>query len=99
MGIRHIALFSWRDDVTQAQVAEVEALLAGLPGTVPALRSYAFGPDLGLGEGRHDFAVVADLDDEAGFAAYRDHPAHQAALKVIRPMLAGRAAVQFRLPA
>ncbi|MEV2277508.1 Dabb family protein [Nocardiopsis sp. NPDC049922] len=95
MGIRHIALFRWRDDVTPAGVAQVEKLLGELPGVIPELRAYAFGPDAGISEGTYDFAVVADVDDEAGFAAYRDHPAHQAALAVIRPMLADRAAIQY----
>ncbi|MFI6574268.1 Dabb family protein [Nocardiopsis sp. NPDC050513] len=95
MGIRHIALFRWRDDVTPAGVARVEELLGELPGAIPELRAYAFGPDAGISEGAYDFAVVADVDDEAGFVAYRDHPAHQAALAVIRTMLADRAAIQY----
>ncbi|WP_067967305.1 Dabb family protein [Nocardiopsis trehalosi] len=97
MALRHIALFRWADGTTPAQVAEVEAALAPLPARVPGLRAYAFGPDLGIGPGTYDFAVVADLDDADGFAAYRDHPDHQAALAVILPLLADRAAVQFRI--
>lgn len=98
MTLRHIALFRWQDGVDDAQVAEVERLLGALPGVVPELRSYTFGRDAGLSEGAFDFAVVADVDDEEGFAAYRDHPDHQAALAVIRPLLADRAALQYRLP-
>lgn len=98
MALRHIALFRWKGDVTDAQVAEVERLLGVLPDAVPELRSYAFGRDAGISEGAFDFAVVADVDDEGGFVAYRDHPDHQAALAVIRPLLADRAALQYPLP-
>lgn len=98
MTLRHIALFRWKDDVTDARVAEVERLLGALPDAVPELRSYTFGRDAGVSEGAFDFAVVADVDDEDGFAAYRDHPDHQAALAVIRPLLADRAALQYPLP-
>ncbi|WP_026118143.1 Dabb family protein [Nocardiopsis salina] len=98
MTLRHIALFRWQDGVDDARIAEVERLLGALPGVVPELRSYSFGRDAGVSEGAFDFAVVADVDDEAGFAAYRDHPDHQAALAVIRPLLADRAALQYRLP-
>lgn len=98
MTLRHIALFRWKGDVTDAQIAEVEGLLGALPGAVPELRSYTFGRDAGISEGAFDFAVVADVDDEAGFVAYRDHPDHQAALAVIRPLLADRAALQYPLP-
>lgn len=95
MGIRHVALFRWAESTTPEQVADIERRLAGLPGSIPQLRAYAFGADLGIGSGNFDFAVVADVDDEAGFVAYRDHPAHQEVLGVLRPLLAERAAVQF----
>ncbi|MBE3002072.1 Dabb family protein [Nocardiopsis sp. HNM0947] len=98
MTLRHIALFRWQDGVDDAQIAEVERLLGALPAAVPELRSYSFGRDAGVSEGAFDFAVVADVDDEAGFVAYRDHPDHQAALAVIRPLLADRAAIQYPLP-
>lgn len=97
MTLRHIALFRWKDEVTEAQIAEVEGLLGALPDAVPELRSYTFGRDAGISEGAFDFAVVADVDDEAGFVAYRDHPDHQAALVVMRPLLADRAALQYPL--
>ncbi|MDA0562734.1 Dabb family protein [Streptomonospora sp. S1-112] len=99
MTLRHIALFKWAEGVTPDQVAEVGRLLAPLPDAITQLRAYAFGPDAGISEGAYDFAVVADVDDEEGFIAYRDHPEHQAALAVIRPLLADRAAVQFRVDA
>ncbi|MBV2365816.1 Dabb family protein [Streptomonospora nanhaiensis] len=99
MRLRHIALFKWAEGVTPDQVAEVERVLAPLPAAIPQLRAYAFGPDARISEGAYDFAVVADVDDEDGFAAYRDHPEHQAALAVIRPLLADRAAVQIRVDA
>ncbi|MFW5416852.1 Dabb family protein [Nocardiopsis sp. CNT-189] len=98
MAIRHIALFSWNSEATPERVAEIEGALSRLPGLIPALRGYSFGPDLGISEGNFDFAVVADVDDADGFAAYRDHPDHQAVLGLVKPLLAARAAVQFVLP-
>ncbi|PSK89128.1 stress responsive alpha/beta barrel protein [Murinocardiopsis flavida] len=98
MGIRHIALFRWADGVTEDQVAGVAAALSVLPAAVPQLQAYAFGPDVGISEGAYDFGVVADVADPEGFAGYRDHPEHQKALGVILPLLADRAAIQFRLP-
>ncbi|SIO87273.1 Dabb family protein [Nocardiopsis sp. JB363] len=97
MALRHIALFRWQDGTTPEQVARVEEALGALPGVISALDAYAFGPDLGIGPGTFDFAVVADVADESAFVAYRDHPEHQAALSVIGPLLADRAAVQFQV--
>ncbi|MBR8745015.1 Dabb family protein [Nocardiopsis sp. MG754419] len=97
MALRHIALFRWQDGTTPEQVARVEEVLGALPGAISALDAYAFGPDLGIGPDTFDFAVVADVADQAAFVAYRDHPEHQAALAIIRPLLTERAAVQFEL--
>jgi hypothetical protein len=94
--IRHVAVFRWLEGTTADQVAAVTAGLAGLPAEVPSIRAYAHGPDLQLGEGRWDYAVVAEFDDAAGYQAYVDHPAHQAvANERIAPIRADRAHVQL----
>ncbi|MGI5267527.1 Dabb family protein [Nonomuraea sp. CA-218870] len=94
--IRHVVLFTWSPEATEEQKAAVAAELSALPGQIPQIRSYAFGPDAGINTGNHDFAVVADFDDEDAYTAYRDHPAHQAVIADhIRPILASRAAVQY----
>lgn len=94
--LRHVALFTWAPGATDAEIAAVTEGLTALPGQIPEIRDYRVGADLGLGEGNHDFAVVADFDSVAGFHAYRDHPAHRAVLETrIRPILAARAAVQY----
>ena len=41
--------------------------------------------------------MTADFDDEAGFFAYRDDPAHREVIaRVIAPIVAQRVAVQFK---
>ncbi|HEX4815683.1 MAG TPA: Dabb family protein [Nonomuraea sp.] len=94
--IRHIVLFTWTGDATDEQKAAVAAGLRELPGLIPQLRSYTVGPDAGINQGNHDFAVVADFDSVDDYLAYRDHPRHQAVIaERIRPILATRAAVQL----
>lgn len=94
-GLRHVVLLTLDDG------CDVDALLAALgdlPAQIPALRGYVVGRDAGISEGNATVAVVADLDDEAGFVAYRDHPAHQAVIEThIKPWLVSRTAVQHRL--
>ena len=92
----HVSCLRWAEGVTAAQVGAVSDGLAALPGAVGSLRGYRFGPDAGLAPGNHDFVVVAEFDDEAGYREYAEHPAHLAVLtERIRPILAERAAVQF----
>lgn len=98
MRLRHIALYRWNDAADDAALQRVVDGLASLPARIPELLDYRFGADLALAEGNWDFAVVADVADEAAYAAYRDHPAHQAvAVERIVPLLAARAAVQLRI--
>ena len=68
------------------------------PGQIPEIRDYRFGPDLGINEGNHQYAVVADFDSVDDYLVYRDHPAHLTVIaEAIRPILAARAAVQFAI--
>ena len=96
MTLRHVVVFRWKEGITASEVEAIEEVLDELPGLIPELRSYAHGPDLGLGEGRWDFGIVAEFDDAAAWAAYDQHPAHQRVLlEVVRPHIAERAAVQI----
>ncbi len=94
--LRHVVMFRWTPDTTDEAVAAATATLRALPAQIGAIRSYHVGSDAGLAPGNWDYVVVADLDDVDGYAEYRDHPAHQAAIvSVLRPMIAERAAVQY----
>jgi hypothetical protein len=96
MTVRHVVVFRWKTDVTADEVATVAAALDALPGRIPSLRAYHHGADLALGEGRWDYGIVAECEDEDGWRAYEQHPAHeQVVTEVLRPRIAERAAVQI----
>jgi Stress responsive A/B Barrel Domain len=95
--IRHTVLFKWTTEATDEQRAAVATELAALAPTVPSIRGFVIGADAGLAAGNFDFAATADFDDEAGFFAYRDDPAHREIIaRVIAPITAQRVAVQFK---
>jgi hypothetical protein len=95
--IRHTVLFKWTDGATTEQKQSVAAGLSTLPAIVPSIRALLLGHDAALATGNFDFAVTADFDDEAGFFAYRDDPAHREIItRDILPITAQRVAVQFK---
>lgn len=95
--IRHTVLFKWATATTEEQKQEAYAQVAKLPSLISSVRAFAAGPDAGLNQGNFDFAVTADFDDEAGYLAYRDDPGHRDIVgRFITPILAERAAVQFK---
>jgi hypothetical protein len=94
--IRHTVLFQWAADATREQKQAAATEVAKLPSIVASIRAFASGPDEGFAERNFDFAVTADFDDEAGYFAYRDDPAHREIVqRYITPIAAQRAAVQF----
>ena len=97
-GVRHVVTFAFRPGTTAAEVAAVTERIVALPAAIPEIREYHVGPDLGINEGNHQYAVVADFATEADYLVYRDHPAHVAVItERIRPILESRAAVQYRI--
>ncbi len=95
---RHIALFRFKEDADPVAVAAFGEALAKLPESIPEIRGFAPHPDLGLGDATYDFGLVADFDDEAGWRAYVDHPAHVEFIEAhSKPLLAGIARVQQQI--
>ncbi|MFP4513904.1 MAG: Dabb family protein [Acidimicrobiales bacterium] len=94
--IRHCVIFRFVDDASDEAIAAFEAGLSALPAAIDDIKAYSYGRDLGLRDTNADFAVVADFDDEAGYLAYADHPAHRAVIRDLAdPIVAERDAVQF----
>ena len=95
---RHVVLFTWTDEATEAQKQALHGELPKMPKAIESIRVYRFGPDAGINAANCDYAVVADFDDQAGYLAYRDHPAHREMVeRYVNPIVARRAAVQFEL--
>jgi hypothetical protein len=92
--IKHIVIFKWREDVSEADVAAVLDDLHALPGAIDALESYLAAPDLGLTDGTGDFAIVATVAGPEALRRYLDHPRHLAVVARLRAMAASRTAVQ-----
>jgi hypothetical protein len=97
-GVRHVVLFTWKPETTQEQKDTLMRRLAELPSLVPEIKSYSYGPDAGINEGGHDFAIVADFADRDSYLVYRDHPDHRALIEeCIAPIRDQRAAIQYEL--
>jgi hypothetical protein len=95
---RHVVLFTWTEEATDAQKHALAGELRKLPDLIDAIRLYHVGPDAGVNQGNCDFAVVADFDDADGYRTYRDHPAHRTVVEHhVNPIVASRSAVQYQI--
>ena len=96
--IRHIALLTFVEGTTDAQIQAVEDALSTLPARLPQLRSYVIGRDLGVNEGNASFAVVADFASVDDYIAYRDDAEHRRIItELISPLLAARTGAQYEI--
>ena len=94
--ILHLALFTWKPDVTPEDVTELTRQLTEMAGAIPALRRYHCGENLRLRPSDADYAVAAIVDDADGLAAYLDSEEHKAVYdRILGRMIASRQAAQL----
>ncbi|TDN92163.1 Dabb family protein [Microbacterium sp. BK668] len=94
--ILHLALFTWKGDVTSEDVAELTRQLTEMAGEIPALRRYDCGENLRLRPSDADYAVAAIVDDADGLAGYLDSDVHKAVYdRLLGRMIATRHAAQL----
>ena len=83
-------------EATEEQKKAMFEGLARLPHVIPQIERYEFGPDLGLGDGNPDAALVADFDSEEDWRAYQAHPAHQVVVnELVAPIASEAIRVQY----
>jgi hypothetical protein len=94
--LTHVALFTWKAGTTDQEIEAMREGLSTLPGLIPEIRGYRFGPDAGLNAGNAQFGIVADFDDVDAFRAYAAHPAHRDVIdRLVTPITEHRTAVQL----
>ncbi len=96
--ILHLAMFTWKDDVTADDVAALTEQLEAMAAGIPSLRRYHCGENLRLRPSDADYAVAAIVDDEAGLTAYLDSDAHKAVYdRLLGRMIDRRQAAQLSI--
>src|SRR3954469_18834321 len=76
--IIHVVAFKWKPGIPQEHVATVQAQLLEFVGTLPEVRSYRCGPDLGVSDMQNfDFGIVAEFETVDDWRVYNKHPRHE----------------------
>lgn len=87
--LRHVVLFKFKDDASEAQVNKIVEAFGALPSKIPEIVDYQWGTDVSI-EGKangytHCFLVT--FADDAGREVYLPHPAHKAFVELLKPSL------------
>jgi len=81
--LRHVAMFKWKDGVSEEQKVAARDALANLKGTVPSVVEYTVGFDIERNPNNWDMVLVADFEDVAGLEAYFAYPVMNAASDLV----------------
>jgi hypothetical protein len=96
--IRHVVVFTWSEAAdAQRRTSAIQALRR-LRQDVGGMTSLVVAEDAGLSDGNAHTVLMADFPDVEAFYRYAQDPVRIAVLaEHVRPWLAARSAVQYRV--
>jgi quinol monooxygenase YgiN len=81
--LRHVAMFKFKDGVTDEQKQAARDALAALKGQVPSVVEYTVGFDIRRNPNNWDMVLVGDFEDQAGLESYFANPVMNAASDLV----------------
>ena len=83
----HGFLFRWQPGVTEEQIARAQREILAFQGVIPGLREVHVGENIAANKGSYTFAGVMIFESKEIYAGYWAHPAHQALLQWLMPII------------
>ncbi len=91
----HTFIFRCHPDVTDTQKTQLLQSVRALQGQIPGLLAIHTGVNVSPRSQGYQLGGVMHFTDRAALASYNDHPAHQALLPAIAPLLRDVIEVDF----
>jgi len=96
--IRHVAVFRFKNNVTDAIIDEIDETLATLPSIIPEIISFSSGRNADVTESAWDYAVVSDFASPEDYLAYAANPQHVDMVKnLVGPHVLEASRTQFEV--
>jgi Stress responsive A/B Barrel Domain len=83
----HVFAFQWKPGTSDAQKDRAAKDIAAFQGTIPGLLQTHVGPNISPRGKGYTFGGIMLFKDKAALDAYVQHPAHQALLKWLVPLI------------
>lgn len=83
----HVFAFQWKTETTEAQKERAAKEISAFQGVIPGLLQTHVGPNLSPRGKGYTFGGVMQFKDKASLEAYVQHPAHQALLAWLVPLI------------
>ena len=86
-GVFHVFAFQWKPAATEAQKNRARKDISAFQGVIPGLLQTHVGPNISPRGKGYTFGGIMLFKDDASLNAYVQHPAHQALLAWLVPLI------------
>jgi len=83
----NVFAFQWKQGTSEAQKERAKKEVAACQGLIPGLLQTHVGPNISPRGKGYTFGGIMQFKDKASFDAYVHHPAHQALLAWLIPLI------------
>jgi antibiotic biosynthesis monooxygenase (ABM) superfamily enzyme len=83
----HVFAFRWKPDTSETQKEKAAKEIAAFQGHIPGLLQTHVGPNISPRGKGYTFGGIMQFKDRASLDAYVQHPAHQALLAWLVPLI------------
>ena len=83
----HVFAFQWKQGTSEAQKERATKEIAAFQGLIPGLLQTHVGPNISPRGKGYTFGGIMQFKDKASLEAYVQHPAHQALLAWLMPLI------------
>jgi hypothetical protein len=83
----HVFAFQWKSQATEAQKEKAVSDIRAFQGVIPGLLQTHVGPNISPRGKGYTFGGIMQFTDKAALDSYVQHPAHQAPLKWLMPLI------------
>jgi len=86
---RHVVCFKFKDDATEAEIAEIEDAFVALKDKIDVITDFEWGTTENIEPLNDDFThcFLVTFKDKNGLEVYLPHPDHQAFVALLKPKL------------
>lgn len=95
--IKHIVMWKFKDEVSEADKLEMKHQLESLKGVVPTLIDIEIGMDLVGKEASKDMVLYSEFASMEDLAAYAGHSEHLKVVEFVKPLVSERAVVDYEV--
>lgn len=95
--IKHIVMWTFKDEVGEADKLEMKRKLEALKGLVPTLMDIEIGMDVAGKEASMDMVLYSEFASMDDLQAYATHPEHLKVVGFVKPLVCERAVVDYQV--